>query len=202
MKTCSRVTILAALVLAGATGLSGCSHTVRYGDAQAQQTLSTDFSSSDLQQIAEKMTDSLLTFPPIVEATSQRRPILSMTKVKNKTMQHIDTESVTDSIRTKLIRSGRFQFIDRTTDEEAREEFQAQKDTGLVDPKKAVPAGNQYGAEYLLTANLSEIQQKAGSTTDVYYKFTMNLKNLRTGLLEWSDEKEIRKIGKRAVFGP
>ena len=35
----------------------------------------------------------------------------------------------------------------------------------------------------------------------VYYKFTMNLKNLRTGILEWSDEKEISKLKKDPRFG-
>jgi uncharacterized protein (TIGR02722 family) len=116
-------------------------------------------------------------------------------------MQHIDTESVTDSIRTKLIRSGKFRFIDRTTDAQTVEELKTQQDSGLVDKKTAVDFGQQIGAEFLLTSNFSEIRQKAGSTTDVYYKFTMSLKNLKTGILEWSDEKEIRKVFKRGTFG-
>ena len=55
--------------------------------------------------------------------------------------------------------------------------------------------------EYILTANLSDIQQRNSDTKDVYYKFTMNLKNLTTGILEWSDEKEIRKVATRSTFG-
>jgi uncharacterized protein (TIGR02722 family) len=137
----------------------------------------------------------------VVEVTSRRRPVVSVTRVKNKTTQHIDTESITDSIRAKLIKSGKFQFIDRTTDQEANEEFAAQQESGLVDPKRAVPGGMQAGAEYLLTSNLSEIRQQGGRVTDVYYKFTMNLKNLKTGILEWSDEKEIRKIKTRGLIG-
>jgi PBP1b-binding outer membrane lipoprotein LpoB len=61
--------------------------------------------------------------------------------------------------------------------------------------------GKQYGAEYLLTANISEISQSRGRVQDVYYKFTMSLKNMKTGLIDWSDEKEIRKVAKRGVFG-
>jgi uncharacterized protein (TIGR02722 family) len=147
------------------------------------------------------MVDSLLTFPPIVEMTAQRRPVLTVDKVKNKTMQHIDTESITDSIRTKLIRSGKFRFIDRTTDEAAIAELKTQQESGLVDPKTAVDFGQQIGSEFMLTANFSEIRQKQGSVTDTYYKFTMNLKNLKTGILEWSDEKEIRKTFKKSTFG-
>lgn len=198
-----RTFTIGAIALLSAATLAGCAARpdVRYGDTASHQNLSTDFGSSDLQQVAEGMVDSLLTFPPVVEITSQRRPVLSVTAVKNKTLQHIDTESITDSIRAKLIKSGKFRFIDRTTDQQALEEFAAQQESGLVDPKKAVPGGMQFGAEFLLTSNLSEIRQQGGRVTDVYYKFTMNLKNLKTGILEWSDEKEIRKIRTQRLLG-
>lgn len=189
-------------LLAAAVSLSGCAGTtVQYGDAGSAKPLSAEFGSSDLQQIAESMVDSLVVFPPIVELTSQRRPVISVDRVKNKTMQHIDTESITDSVRAKLIKSGKFRFIDRTTDSAAIDEIKTQQESGLVDQKTATKFGQQIGSEFLLTANFSEIRQKSGSVTDVYYKFTMNLKNLKTGILEWSDEKEIRKVSQRSMFG-
>lgn len=193
---------IAISLLAVTVSLSGCATAnVQYGDAGSAKPLSTDFGSSDLQQTAEAMVDSLVTFPPIVDLTTQRRPVVSVDKVKNKTMQHIDTEAITDSIRAKLIKSGKFRFIDRTTDDAAIEEIKTQQDSGLVDKKTAVGFGRQIGAEFLLTANITEIKQRNGSVTDVYYKFTMNLKNLKTGILEWSDEKEIRKVMQRSMFG-
>ena len=198
-----RVTRLILLAFSAALlALAGCSTPhVQYGDAGSAKPISTEFGSSDLQQIAESMVDSLVTFPPVVELTGQRRPVITVDKVKNKTMQHIDTESITDSIRAKLVKSGKFRFIDRSTDAAAIEEIRTQQDSGLVDKKTAVDFGQQIGAEFLLTANFSEIRQKAGSVTDVYYKFTMSLKNLKTGILEWSDEKEIRKVFQRSMFG-
>lgn len=196
-----RINLLFATAVISALTLSGCASTVQYGDAGSAKPVSQDFGSSDLQKIAGSMVDSLLSFPPMVELTSAQRPVVSVDRVKNKTMQHIDTESITDTIRAKLIRSGKFRFIDRTTDEQAIEELNAQQEGGLVDKKTAVKFGQQVGAEFLLTSNISEIRQSSGSTTDVYYKFTMTLKNLRTGILEWSDEKEIRKVMTRGTFG-
>jgi len=199
-----RVTrLIVAAVAVAAMGLAaGCAGPqVQYGDAGSAKPLSTSFGSSDLQQISDTMVDSLIVFPPVVELTATKRPVITVDKVKNKTMQHIDTESITDSIRAKLIKSGKFRFIDRTTDEQASEEIRIQQESGLVDKKTAVNFGKQIGAEFLLTANFSEIKQKAGSVTDVYYKFTMNLKNLKTGILEWSDEKEIRKVHTKSMFG-
>ena len=186
----------ALLMAAGCAGMK-----VRYGDPTSAEPLSTDFGSSDLQQIASAMVDSLLADEAVRAAVGSRKPVLLVAKVKNKTMQHIDTEALTDTIRTRLIQSGRFAFIARTTDQEALDEFTAQQESGLVDPAKAVPMGAQFGAEYILTANLAEIAQKAGTRTDIWYKFTLNLKNLRTGLLDWAEEKEIRKVGERRWFG-
>jgi len=195
------IKVLLAAVSVGVLSLSGCASTIQYGDAGSAKPVAKEFGSSDLQQIAESMVDSMITFPPLVELTTSRRPVVSVDKVKNKTMQHIDTESITDSIRAKLIRSGKFRFIDRTTDAQTIEELKTQQDSGLVDKRQRSNSAQQIGAEFLLTANFSEIRQKAGSTTDVYYKFTMSLKNLKTGILEWSDEKEIRKVFVRGTFG-
>ncbi len=166
---------------------------VRYGDPTSAKPVSTDFGSNDLQQTANSMVNSMLTFPPIVDITRDRRPIIEVAKVNNKTMQHIDTQSITDSIRTKLMRSGKFRFTDRSSDAQTIEEIRAQQEKGLNDQNSAVQFGQQYSAEYLLVSNLTEIKQKNDDVVDVYYKFTMSLKNLRTGILEWSDEQEIRK---------
>ena len=198
MKTTWKLWVAAGLL---ALLASGCATTVEYGDATSSKPISTEFGSSDLQQIAATMVDSLLVFPPVMDLTASRRPVLMVDTVKNKTMQHIDTESVTDSIRTKLIRSGKFRFTDRTTDAAFKEELGVQNDSGLVDPSTAIAFGQQIGAEFMLTANLSEISQRAGRVNDVYYKFTMNLRNLRTGIIEWADEKEIRKQKTNPILG-
>ncbi|MDP8214160.1 MAG: penicillin-binding protein activator LpoB [Candidatus Euphemobacter frigidus] len=193
------------LAIAALAALAGCSTTYDYGDAGDVPVYDTDFGATDLQQIAAKMTTSLLIFPPIVQITNERRPVIVVEKVKNKTTQHIDTESVTDSIRTKLIRSGKFRFLDKSTDGQTISEIKRQQEQGLTKQSQAAQFGTQEGAEFILTANLSEISQKKeefwNKKKAVYYKFTMNLKNLRTGILEWSDEKEISKLKTDPRFG-
>ena len=178
--------------------MAGCISTVEYGDATSSRPMSTSFGSSDLQQIAAKMVDSLLGDDYLLnEIGAAGPPVLIVDKVKNKTTQHIDTESVTDSIRTKLIRSRKFSFQDRTT-EAALQEKLAYQQTAAHD---AVAQGQQDAARFMLTSNLSEIRQSAGRKGDVYYKFTMNLRDLRSGRLLWADEQEIRKVKTRAIIG-
>lgn len=189
-----------AILLASATLLASCS-SVQYGDATSQETVNTDFGSTDLQMIASKMVDDLLTFPPIVQVTSQRRPIAFVDRIKNKTTEHIDLESVTDSIQTKLINSGKFRFVDMTAVEQVKQQLNYQESSGLVNPQSAVVVGKQLGAEYMLYGNMSSIVKKDGNKRDVYYKFTLKLLHIESGILEWSSEKEIRKTKDKRWFG-
>ena len=177
--------------------LAGCATTVEYGDATSSKPISTSFGSSDLQQIAVTMVDSLLADEILQDISVGGPPLLIVDKVKNKTMQHIDTESVTDSIRTKLIRSRKFSFQDRTTEAALQEEL-AYQQAAAKDP---IAAGQQDAPRYMLTSNLTEIEQEQGRLKDVYYKFTMSLRDLKSGRLIWADEQEIRKQKTRSVFG-
>ena len=73
------VRVFSLLALAMALVLSGCASRVDYGDAQARETVTADFGSTDLQMIATKMVDDMMVFPPIVEMTRDRRPVLFST---------------------------------------------------------------------------------------------------------------------------
>lgn len=192
---------LAMAFMASALLLAGCASKVNYGDATDVETVTIDFGSTDLQMIANQMVDDLLTFPPVVQLTQQRRPVVFVDQVQNRTTEHIDTESVTDSIRTRLIQSGKFRFVDMKVVERVRQQFDFQLESGMVDPATAVTMGRQIGAEFMLYGALTSIVKRSGKTQDVYYKFTLNLMNLDSGIIEWSSEKEIRKTKSRSLFG-
>jgi len=140
-------------------------------------------------------------FPPVVQMTMQRRPVLFVDRIKNKTTEHIDLESVTDSIQTKLINSGKFRFVDMTAVEQVRKQFDYQQQSGMVDEQTAARMGRQIGAEYMLYGNMASIVKKDKKTKDVYYKFTLKLTHLESGIVEWAGEKEIRKTKDRRWFG-
>lgn len=198
-----KIKLMTAAVVAGTALLGGCASTgnVSYGDAQAVETLTTDFGSTDLQMIATKMVDDMLSFPPVVQMTQSRRPVMFVDHIKNKTQEHIDTESITDTIQNKLINSGKFRFVDMTSVGAMADQIAYQKQSGMVDQATSVRAGKQIGAEYMLNGNLSSIVKNSGGKSDVYYKFTLKLQNIQTGIVEWTSEKEIRKSGKRSTFG-
>lgn len=181
--------------------MGGCSNKVSYGDSQAVETTTIDFGSTDLQKIAGEMVDSMLLSGSVAAITRDQRPIVFVERIKNKTSEHIDTESITDSISTKMLNSGKFRFVDMDRVESVRAQLKFQNDDELADQSTAIQFGKMVGAQYMLYGNLSSISKKSGRDQDVYYKMTMRLMDLKTGLIEWADETEIRKQATKSLFG-
>ncbi|MDF4862023.1 penicillin-binding protein activator LpoB, partial [Vibrio parahaemolyticus] len=153
--------------------LGGCSNKVSYGDAQATETTTIDFGSTDLQKIAAEMVDSMMMSGSVAAITRDARPIVFVERIKNKTSEHIDTESITDTISTKMLNSGKFRFVDMDRVEAVRKQLNFQNTDELVDQRSAIQFGQMVGAQYMLYGNLSSIVKSAGNDKDVYYKMTM-----------------------------
>ena len=192
----------ALLILTGALLLGGCSSTtVSYGDATETETVTVDYGSSDLQAIADKMADSMLASPATSEITAGGRPVMFMDSIRNKTSEHIDTEAITDTLRTKLLSSGKFRFVDMSKVSAVKQQLEHQQGSGMVDPATMVRLGKQTGARYMVYGNLASIVKDNGKVKDVYYQMTMNLMDVENGELLWADQKEIRKQAKKSTFG-
>ena len=188
----ARIYRFAALpLLATALVLGACvKPQTRYGDERGVETVTNQFGSTDLQMIAESMTRSMLQAPVIV---SGNLPIVTVQEVRNKTSEYVDTRAITDSIRAELQKSGKVRFaVDATAMQQQVEELERQQ-SELYDKTEAVEKGRMLGAQYRMEGNIVSIVKQAKDVKDVYYKFNLQLWNIRDGLLEWSDEKEIRK---------
>ena len=182
--------------LAAALVLAGCAkEQVRYGDAKGVETVTNQFGSTDLQMIAEAMTRSMLQSNAVA---SNNLPIVTVQEVKNKTSEYIDTRAITDSIRAELQKSGRVRFaVDAAAMQQQVEELQRQQ-SELYDKQQAAQMGKMVGAQFRMEGNIVSIVKQAKDIKDVYYKFNLQLWNIRNGLLEWSDEKEIRKTSTKS----
>ena len=191
MTLLSRSSRMALPLLFAALLMAGCAKdTVRYGDAKGVETVTNQFGSTDLQMIAESMTRSLLNSEVV---TSANRPVMTVQDVRNKTSEYIDTQAITDSIRTELQKSGRVRFaVDSAAMQQQVEELKRQQ-SELYDKNKAAQIGKMVGAVYRLEGNITSIVKQANDVKDVYYKFNLQLWNIDNGLMEWGDEKEIRK---------
>ena len=147
----------------------------------------------DVRRTVEKMVDSMLADADLIASFDGKRPVLDVTGIKNRSTMHLDTKSITDSIRTKLVRSRKFRFMDSSNAADDLQFMNDQAMNGMTDPKKAVRAGRQSAAQMYLYGAVSEMRDQTNGVTDRYFKFTLNLKDLATGEIVWTDEQEIRK---------
>lgn len=192
---------LSVSLMVGLLLLNGCasnpreSSSVQYGDAKAVETVTNQFGSTDLQTIAESMTRSLLQSAVI---TQGKRPLITVADVKNKTSEYIDTRSITDSIRAQMAKSGSVRFaVDIDAMQSQTDELSRQNQSGLYKKQSVKKMGNMQAADYRLEGNITSIVKKAGNIKDVYYKFSLVLIDIESGVLEWADEKDIRKTSRR-----
>jgi len=141
------------------------------------------------------MTRSLLQSPAI---TRGNRPLITVADVKNKTSEYIDTRSITDSVRAQLLKSGAVRFaVDHDAMQAQTDELIRQSQTGMYKKGSAKKVGRMEGADYRLEGNITSIVKQSSNVKDVYYKFSLVLVGIESGVLEWADEKEIRKTSAR-----
>lgn len=74
----------------------------------------------------------------VAAITRDQRPIVFVERIKNKTSEHIDTESITDTISTKMLNSGKFRFVDMDRVESVREQLNFQNTDELVNQSTAI----------------------------------------------------------------
>ena len=201
MKTLSLSKTLIALS-ASTLFLGGCvstgspevtSGTTKYGDAKAVETVTNEFGSTDLQTIAETMARSLVQSPLL-----KGRPLVTVAEVKNKTSEYIDTRSITDTIRSQLLKSGTVRFaVDTVAMQSQVDELSRQSQSGLYSKGKSAKMGKMEGAKFRLEGNIVSIVKKNADLKDVWYKFSLQLIDNESGTMEWADEKEIRKTSRR-----
>lgn len=209
MKNSLPILVLLPLLLS-----SACS-TVKYDDPDKVETLTIDFGSTDLQSMARDMVESLNGAPQLAylenpSKTSDKRIIMFMGGVNNRTSEHIDTQGITDSIRDGLLSGGRFRFVASPQgQDEIGDQVRFQQGEGRVDPAQARSFGKQLGAEVVLYGTLRSIEKTKGRNLegglqkkeDVWYQFVLECSNIETGEIIWSNIKELRKSEKRSIFG-
>ncbi len=180
--------------------LSGCSNSIsniQRVDTKAIYLTTIHWSSEDLQMMAEAMIVSILK-SGVLDDSSKK--VFSFLKIKNTTYDHIDTKSIIETIKISLIKSDRVTIIDMQKREILNQELEYQKSQQryFQEIKKI---GKQLGVDGIFFGDISAIYQKNSLSKDMFFKFTLNLVDIKSAQIIWSEEKEVRKIYKKRYLG-
>ncbi len=138
---------------------SACS-TLEYDDPGRVETLTIDWGSTDLQTMAGEMVSSLDAAPALAYLENDgkgadKRIIMYVGDIENRTSEHIDTRSITDKMEAQMIKSGRFRLVAADQGQsEIGDQVRFQQGSGRVTPEMRRAFGKQLGADVILYGTL------------------------------------------------
>ncbi len=167
-------------------------------DVERTNLMTDEWSESDMQETVKSMVGSLVAHP--VVSGAKVRPVVMVTQLQNKTSEHIDTQSIMDMVKVELMKTGKLIFVDKEARQDIDQEYDYQN-SGRVSKETAKGPGQQTAPDFIVNGRLDSIVQEVGKEKSVYYKITLNLTSIKSGLTEWSDQKQIRKLYKKKTIG-
>lgn len=166
--------------------------------------LSGRWNDTDARIVAEEMISGALTNPWLSQFTSknEKPPVIMVGRVRNESMEHIDTEVITKEMERAFVNSGNVSVVtSREERAEIREERLEQQTYASVETTKAM--AKELGADYMLIGNISSIVDRAASGRDlaVFYSVNLELIDIETNQKVWIENKKIKKFVERRNFG-
>lgn len=162
-----------------------------------------DFASADLARITEGMISSIEANGFLQSYRAKHggeKPVMLLAKgLLNKTDEHIDTRLILEKIRTRMINGGMADFVDDQAFDMALDQLNMQA-TDLYDNAKAARMGNFVGAKYILRGTITNIRKIDGKENINYQNITMNIFEVETLLIKWTDEVEYKRASTKGTF--
>lgn len=197
-----RLTTLAALFISMSLAACGPKLVQERLDPDEDITLNTRWNDIDAHESAHTMIESCLDTPWIVRYTALNdgaRPIVIVTRIQNKTDEHIDVETLTNEVRTELIHSGQVRFLDAKMRDDIVTEYEYMN-SGMVRKDQRKGPGDQLGADFLLAGEISSISSELDDQKLVTYHVDLRLTNLATSEIEWAERHKIKKLFERSGY--
>lgn len=195
--SCKRL-VAAGTVLSISLVLGGCASGPRaftkgeYDDPNRVELLDDKYNEADMQQMADTIIRAMVACEYVAKAP--KPPVVIVERVQNRTEEHIDMKSLTDKIRTALIKTAKVRFVNKEERDTMHDELDYQSEaSGNVSGPSAKKRGKATGADYILSGAMATNIQQVGDQKFIYYKLTMNMTNLESQTIDCTEEREIRK---------
>lgn len=198
----TKLTKLTAVALLGASFAlsSGCATQVSRLDDGQEVALSDRWNAKDSELVANEMIDDMLSFPwaSNFERQHRQRPTVIVTRVANRSHEHIAIPTFVNDIKRAIIRSGRADFV-ASADErgDLREERRDQE----LNARNAKAQGQEQAADFALSGSIESIVDQVGKQRVTFYQVDLKLIDMESNREVWNGQKKIQKLQKKSSFG-
>ncbi len=189
MKKVMVVTLVTCMALA-----CGSSRKVYRIEPETPTDLSGKWNDTDARLVAEEMISDCLSRPWLTEfaAAQGRKPVVTVGTIRNRSSEHIDTETFTADFERELTNSGQVQFVASAFQrDEIRDERFDQQEWASPETMKRIRA--ETGADFILLGGIKSITDQAEGTKVVYYQTDLELINIESMVKSWIGTKKIKK---------
>ncbi len=177
--------------------LASCNSTkkVTRVDEKEQIDLSGRWNDVDSRLVAQEMVQDALSRNWLGDhiQSEAAKPVVIVGLVKNKTSEHIATETFINDIEREFINSGRVKLVQGG---EFRNDLRAEKldqqDNASMETVKRF--GREMGADYIMQGTISSITDSDGRTKLIFYQTDLSLTNIETNQKVWIGDKKIKKV--------
>ena len=158
--------------------------------------LSGRWNDTDSQLVSAEMINDLLSarWLPVYESQhNNKRPIVVVGTVTNKSHEHINAETFIKDIEKAIIKNGSVRLVQAG---EKRQELRTERDEqnqGYTSPETAKKWGLELGADFMLQGTINSIVDTYKKDKVVYYQIDLELTNLETNEVVWMGDKKIKK---------
>jgi uncharacterized protein (TIGR02722 family) len=125
-------------------------------------------------------------------AVKGKKPMVIVGNIKNKTSEHIESETFIKDIEKAYINSGLVGVVQAAeARKELREERNDQQTYSSEETKKKW--GLEKGADFMLNGVITSIVDQYGKNKVVFYQINLELTDLQTNEKVWIGDKKIKK---------
>ena len=182
--------------------LLACGTKVKRMEIEQTKDVSGSWNDTDSRDVAKAMIEDCVNgawYAKALKEKGGKEPVVIVGTVRNDSMEHINTNTFIEELQRALINSGKVEFV-ASKDErgELREERLDQDEYSSEATRKAF--GKEVGADYMLSGVLSDIKDKEGSKSVVFYQVNLKLINIETNRILWNGQKQIKKYVNKKAF--
>lgn len=163
--------------------------------------LSGRWNDTDSRLVAEEMLrDCLSAGWYNAYAAKEKIPTVVVGAIRNRSHEHINTETFAKDMERYLINSGKVDFVASSGErQQLREERAEQAANASVETRRA--QGEEQGAELMLIGTVNSIVDKEGGKSVIFYQVNMELVNIETNRKLWIGDKKIKKYVSKSAAG-
>ena len=158
--------------------------------------LSGYWNDTDSRLVAEEMMKDCLAQPWYEKAKKNNKnevPRVIVGTVKNKSHEHIATETFTKDLERSLLNSGAVDFVADSSQREALREERKEQATYASDATQQA-MGEELGAQFMVQGQINSILDSVEGQQVRFYQVELEMIDIKTNRKVWIGQKKIKKL--------